>query len=712
MKAQSIVIIEDEDAHFKLMERALHRELPYLSIMHFDDAPSFLDTLDQIRPEIIIVDFLLPGMNGIEFLEALQQKGRAIPVIMITGQGDEMIAVRAMKMGAADYLVKSADFFALLPSTVEKVIREKKLEESLCKTERRFRDLAECTSDWIWETDMEGSYTYSNPMVERILGHKPGEIVGLHFYDLFSEYVKDSQQFVMCDLMKSRSSISGLENRLIHKDGHEVIVETSAVPIIDSRGMLLGYRGIDRDISKRRRSQRALKLSHRFLEIGNKNTEMSVLLGEFLEEIKQFTRCSAGGIRILDEQGNIPYQAYYGFSREFCDLESPLSIKSDRCMCVNVITQETNPNLECYTQRGSYYINSSARFLETAPEDNKGPSTNACNRFGYESIALLPIRLENQVMGLVHIADQRENMISLEDLEILENAVMELGTAIERVRTRESLHRAKDELEQRVRERTSELACANQTLKTEVEERKKAEEALRKSSEDLKRFAFSVMHDLKSPAVGIYGLSRLLQRKYGQIVDANGQSYCDQIAKASEHIAALVEKINHFIISKETPLEIERIFLNKILHMIKDEFSARLGVREIQWIQPNGSTEIYADQLALMRALRNLVDNALKYGGPNLSRIRIGYESTEQSHIISVADNGIGIKPEDQEKIFGLFERNASSRGIEGAGLGLNIVREVAHRHSGEIRVSSEPGKGTVFCLSIAKDLIDSRNPA
>ena len=105
-----------------------------------------------------------------------------------------------------------------------------------------------------------------------------------------------------------------------------------------------------------------------------------------------------------------------------------------------------------------------------------------------------------------------------------------------------------------------------------------------------------------------------------------------------------------------------------------------------------------------MRALRNLVDNALKYGGAGLSRIRIDYDSTEQFHILSVTDNGMGIQPENREKIFGLFERNASSRGIEGAGLGLNIVREVAHRHGGEIRVSSEPGKKTVFYLTISKD--------
>lgn len=700
-----LVIIEDEEAHFLLMKRMIEKVIPGVSIEHFFDAHSCLAGVDNIAPDLIIADYLMPGMNGIEFLKAFRPRHKDTPVIIITGQGDEQVAVQAMKLGASDYLVKTGDFVTLLPSTVEKVVHEKKLQESLNKTEKRFKDLAECTSDWIWEMDIEGRYAYSNPIVERILGYQPDEIVGLHFFDLFPGPEKELQQYAIFELVKNRSPVSSMANHLVHKAGHEVIVETNAVPIIDGHNRLLGYRGIDRDITKHTRDQRTLKLSHRFLEIGNKNNEMSVLLREFLEEIKQFTRCSASGIRILDEQGNIPYQAHYGFSREFYELESPLSIKSDQCMCINVVTQKIDPNLEFYTPHGSFYINGTTRFLANVAEEQKGATRNVCNRFGYESIALLPIRIENQVVGLIHIADQQEDMIPLEDLEILEIAAMELGTAVQRVHSQEALRKAKEELEQRVRDRTLELALANENLKTEIEERKHAEKALYKSSEDLKRFAYSVMHDLKSPAIGIYGLSRLLQKKYGEIVDENGQTYCDQIVKASEHIALLVEKINHYIVSKEAPLEIEKIYLNKLLHMIKDEFSARLSVREIEWLEPGSSVEIYADQLSLMRALRNLVDNAMKYGGANLSWIQIGYDSTEQLHIISVTDNGIGIKPEDKEKIFGLFERNASSRGIEGAGLGLNIVREVAHRHGGEIRVSSEPGKRTVFYLTLSKDL-------
>jgi len=142
-KKLKIVIIEDEEAHFKLMEMAIVKNLPYASVSHFKDANACLEKLEEITPDIIITDYLLPGMNGIEFLKVLKRKNNQIPVIMITGQGDETIAVYSMKLGAWDYIVKSADFFVLLPSVVEQVVREWKLKESLQKSEKRFQVLSQ-----------------------------------------------------------------------------------------------------------------------------------------------------------------------------------------------------------------------------------------------------------------------------------------------------------------------------------------------------------------------------------------------------------------------------------------------------------------------------------------------------------------------------------------------------------------------------------------
>ncbi|MBW2663689.1 MAG: response regulator [Deltaproteobacteria bacterium] len=272
METLKLVIIEDEEAHFTLMKRAIANNLPNVSIYYFSEAGACLEKIDEIMPDIIISDYLMQGMNGIEFLETLNRGNKQIPVIMITGQGDEAIAVKAMKLGARDYLVKSPDFFMLLPSVIEKVIHEFKLKELLCKSERRFQDLADRTSDWIWEIDTQYKYTYSNSVVQRILGYCLDEVINRRFYDFFFERKKDALKHKVFRLITKQSPFFVFENRLAHKDGHEVIVETSGVPFFDKAGNLSGYRGIDRNISARKRAEeRVRSLSQQLMAFYLKN---------------------------------------------------------------------------------------------------------------------------------------------------------------------------------------------------------------------------------------------------------------------------------------------------------------------------------------------------------------------------------------------------------------------------------------------------------
>ncbi|GLI33620.1 PAS domain S-box protein [Desulforhabdus amnigena] len=244
-----------------------------------------------------------------------------------------------------------------------------------------------------------------------------------------------------------------------------------------------------------------------------------------------------------------------------------------------------------------------------------------------------------------------------------------------------------------------------QSVGRDITEQKQMEEALQRSAEKIKLFAYSVSHDLKSPAVGVYGLTNLLYKQYGNTLDARGKTYCEQILKASEQIAALVEKINLYISTKEVSLIIERVNLRHVLQMIKDEFSTRFSIRSIRWTIPDDLPEVKADRLALLRVLRNLVDNALKYGGDDLSEIAVGYEESPHHHIISVRDDGIGIRREDTQKIFDLFQRKEEVREIEGSGLGLAIVKEIAEQHGGKVWATPAPGKGSIFYISISKKI-------
>ncbi|MGV8074253.1 MAG: PAS domain S-box protein [Syntrophobacteraceae bacterium] len=239
----------------------------------------------------------------------------------------------------------------------------------------------------------------------------------------------------------------------------------------------------------------------------------------------------------------------------------------------------------------------------------------------------------------------------------------------------------------------------------DITDQKLVEKALEDNAQKLKLFAYSVAHDLKSPAIGVYGLTKRLSKQYRDVLDEKGKHYCDQILRTSEHIAALVDQINVYIATKEACLSIETISITEIFKIIKEEFSAQLRIRSIDFMEPEFKLEIRADRLSIIRACRNFADNSLKYGGERLSKIWIGYQEMDDFHIFSFSDNGKGLKAENSQKIFGAFQRDETSKGVEGAGLGLTIVKEIAEQHGGKIWVEPRTQKGITFYISISKNL-------
>ncbi len=156
----------------------------------------------------------------------------------------------------------------LLYSIIHDLTERKRAEEALRRSEERFRQIADNAGEFIWEVDANGLYTYANPVVERILGYRPEELVGkLHFYDLFAPDVREALKTGALSAFAVKESFREFVNPNLRKDGGLVILETSGSPMVDEAGNLIGYRGADNDITERRRAEEALRQAVKQKEI-------------------------------------------------------------------------------------------------------------------------------------------------------------------------------------------------------------------------------------------------------------------------------------------------------------------------------------------------------------------------------------------------------------------------------------------------------------
>jgi PAS domain S-box-containing protein len=138
----------------------------------------------------------------------------------------------------------------------------KETEEALRASRERFRQVAEHAQEWIWEVDANGLYTYASPVVTKILGYSPEEIVGKkYFYDLFHPDHRDETKTAALDFFARREAFRELTNLNVHKNGQAVWLSTSGVPRFDKDGNFVGYRGADIDITERKRTEEALRES-------------------------------------------------------------------------------------------------------------------------------------------------------------------------------------------------------------------------------------------------------------------------------------------------------------------------------------------------------------------------------------------------------------------------------------------------------------------
>jgi PAS domain S-box-containing protein len=169
-------------------------------------------------------------------------------------------------------------------------------EDALRQGEERFRGMVESSSDWLWETDAEARYTYASPRIRDLLGYEPEEMIGHRPVEFMAPGDAAEVERLFGDFVRERRPFYRIENTNVHKGGHLVVLESSAMPIFDAAGNLRGYRGIDRDVTDRKRSETALWEAHKNLMAVFNATRESVMLLDTEGEI--LTINETGALRL------------------------------------------------------------------------------------------------------------------------------------------------------------------------------------------------------------------------------------------------------------------------------------------------------------------------------------------------------------------------------------------------------------------------------
>jgi PAS domain S-box-containing protein len=262
---KKILLVEDNEDHMILTKKVLtSNKLSVDCAMAGKDALKMLAE-DGGQYDMILLDYKLPDISGIEFLKTMKQRGLNIPTIMVTGAGSEEVAVEALKLGAIDYIVKSKNYYIQLPQFMLVNFQKFKLEQKIKEARELLKNIIESSPDIIFSTSLDGKITSCNEIAEKILGWEKKEILGERI-----------EKFIPCEALpineirekvRKGEFIKDFEVQVFHKNGSLRTLCLTISSIKDISGKIIGISIIARDITEKKEMEQRIAQAEKEVEL-------------------------------------------------------------------------------------------------------------------------------------------------------------------------------------------------------------------------------------------------------------------------------------------------------------------------------------------------------------------------------------------------------------------------------------------------------------
>ncbi len=720
--ANAPIIVWDPDRKITLFNRAFE---------HLTDKKA-----DEVigRP----LHILFPEASRDESLALIDEAANgkyweAVEISILREDGE----VRTVLWNSANLHADDGEILVATIAQGQDITERKRAEEALRESEEKFRSLVETTSDWVWEVDPNGIYTYASPKVKDLLGFEPEEVIGKTPFDLMSPDEAEQVAGLFRNAVESRKPFERLENTNLHKDGRQVVLEASGIPILDAGGNFLGYRGIDRDITERKRAEEGLKSSEERLKIlfeyapdgiflhdlkgnfidGNKAAEQ--LIGYKREELigKSFLKLNLLPPDQLSKVAtsmseDIPAETAGSAELTLIQKDGtkvPVEINSYQVKIKGVtvvlgiardITERKKA--EEKLREANTIINRSPAVAFTWKNQERWPvefvSENVEKLFGYTA--------EEFMSGKVSYAD----CVHPDDLE---RVAGEVGAFSCEEGRREFVHqpyriKTKDGLEKVLYDWTFIVRDENgkithyKGIVQDITERKKMEAQLIQAERltAVGTLAYGIAHEFNNILAGILG-----NAEFGMENDNTEEKReCFHIIMESCDRARSITN-SLLTLSGQRETRGLRADVTDAVQTVLGLVERELEKQNIKVVKKfNPVPEIVCDPGELSEVCLNMITNARDAMTPKGGTLAIETRKRGDNIEIIFTDTGCGIPDSIKGRIFEPFVTTKGALGqseTPGTGLGLFLSYGIINRYRGEIKVKSEKGQGSKFTIKI-----------